>query len=146
MLDNDRNIIKNNPTLTEKKRENQLIQIEKTKEYFEMLFEEKKYNELVKEGFKKLSSRATMAALFINMYRDESILNMPFRFLNLLIEMDELFSEWRYRHALMVQRMIGAKVGTGGSSGHQYLMSTIDKHRIFTDLFNLSSYLIPRSE
>ena len=54
MLDNDKNIIKNNPTLTEKKRENQLIQIEKTKEYFEMLFEEKKHNELVKEGFKKL--------------------------------------------------------------------------------------------
>ena len=146
MLDNDRDIIMNNPTLTEKKRENQLIQIEKTKEYFELLFEDEKHNELIKKGIKRLSGRATMAALFINMYRDEPILHMPFRFLNLLIEMDELFSEWRYRHALMVQRMIGAKVGTGGSSGHQYLMSTIDKHRIFTDLFNLSSYLIPRSE
>ena len=146
MLDDDKEIIMNNPTLTEQKRQNQLTQIEKTKEYFEFLFVEEKHNDLMKEGYKRLSSRATMAALFINLYRDEPILNMPFRFLNLLIEMDELFSEWRYRHALMVQRMIGAKVGTGGSSGHQYLMSTIDKHRIFTDLFNLSSYLIPRSE
>ena len=46
----------------------------------------------------------------------------------------------------MVHRMIGAKVGTGGSSGHQYLMETVDKHRIFVDLFNLSTYLVPRSE
>jgi tryptophan 2,3-dioxygenase len=46
----------------------------------------------------------------------------------------------------MVHRMIGSKIGTGGSSGHQYLMATVDRHRIFTDLFNLSTYLIPRSE
>ena len=71
---------------------------------------------------------------------------MPFMFLNTLIEIDEMFTEWRYRHALMVHRMIGAKIGTGGSSGTHYLMSTVDKHRIFTDLFNLSTYLIPRSE
>jgi tryptophan 2,3-dioxygenase len=146
MLDNDREIIRNNPSLTQKKREIQLAQIEKTKEYFEQLFTKENYDKLLKDGHKSLSGKATLSALFINMYRDEPILHMPFRFLNLLVEMDELFSEWRYRHALMVQRMIGAKVGTGGSSGHQYLMSTVDKHRVFTDLFNLSTYLIPRSE
>jgi tryptophan 2,3-dioxygenase len=146
MLDNEKEIIINNPTLSEKKRENQLLQAEKSKENFEHLFTEEKHNEQIKEGNKRLSNKATLAALFINMYRDEPILHMPFRFLNLLVEMDELFTEWRYRHALMVQRMIGAKIGTGGSSGHQYLMSTIDKHRVFTDLFNLSSYLIPRSQ
>jgi tryptophan 2,3-dioxygenase len=41
--------------------------------------------------------------------------------------------------------MIGAKVGTGGSSGHSYLISTVEKHRVFIDLFNLSTYLISRS-
>ncbi len=141
MLDNDKDIIVNNPTLTEKKREMQLQQNEKTKLYFETLFNGKN-----NEANKGLSGKATLSALFINMYRDEPILHMPFRFLNLLVEMDELFSEWRYRHALMVQRMIGSKIGTGGSSGHQYLMSTVDKHRVFTDLFNLSTYLIPRSQ
>jgi tryptophan 2,3-dioxygenase len=41
--------------------------------------------------------------------------------------------------------MIGAKIGTGGSVGYQYLRATVDKHKIFTDLFNLSTFLIPRS-
>jgi tryptophan 2,3-dioxygenase len=45
----------------------------------------------------------------------------------------------------MVRRMIGVKIGTGGSSGHDYLRRTTDQHQIFGDLFGLSSYLIPRS-
>lgn len=146
MLEHDRNIIAENKTLTEKKREFQLKQLDMTKENFQALFDEKKHDELVKQGQRHLSSKAMLAAIFINLYRDEPILHMPFMFLNLLVEVDELFTTWRYRHALMVHRMIGAKIGTGGSSGHQYLMSTVDKHRIFTDLFNLSTYLIPRSE
>ncbi len=43
------------------------------------------------------------------------------------------------------QRMLGAKLGTGGSSGYSYLKATVDKHRVFTDLFNLSTFLIPES-
>jgi len=46
----------------------------------------------------------------------------------------------------MVQRMVGTKIGTGGSSGHDYLKSTISGKRIFADLFNLSTFLIPRSK
>ncbi|HEY3250690.1 MAG TPA: tryptophan 2,3-dioxygenase family protein [Ignavibacteria bacterium] len=145
MLEKDRDIIVNNKTLTEGKREFQLKQIDITKQYFEALFDENKYNDLVEKGERSFSNKAIHAALFINLYRDEPILHMPFMLLNQLVEMDELFTEWRYRHALMVQRMIGSKIGTGGSSGHQYLTSTVDKHRIFTDLFNLSTYLIPRS-
>jgi len=146
MLENDTKIIMENATLTEKKREFQLRNIELNRENFEALFDEAKHNELVKEGRRHLSNRSMLAAIFINLYRDEPILHLPFMFLNTLIEMDELFTEWRYRHALMVQRMIGTKIGTGGSSGHQYLMSTVDKHRVFTDLFNLPTFLIPRSE
>ncbi|MCX7877572.1 MAG: tryptophan 2,3-dioxygenase [Ignavibacteria bacterium] len=146
MLRKDREIIVTNPSLTEEKRKLQLRQHEITSENFHTLLDEGKYNELCKEGKRRFSHKAMLAAVFINLYRDEPILHQPFRFLNLLAEVDELFTEWRYRHALMVQRMIGSKIGTGGSSGHQYLMSTIDKHRIFTDLFNLSTYLIPRSQ
>jgi tryptophan 2,3-dioxygenase len=61
------------------------------------------------------------------------------------MNVDELLTLWRYRHALMVQRMIGVKIGTGGSAGHDYLRETAGKHRIFSDLFRLSTYLIPRS-
>ncbi|CAG5128211.1 unnamed protein product, partial [Candidula unifasciata] len=51
----------------------------------------------------------------------------------------------RDNHVMMVQRMIGSKVGTGGSSGYQYLRSTVsDRYKVFLDLFNMSTYLIPR--
>ena len=76
---------------------------------------------------------------------DQPILHLPFRFLTLLVDVDELLANWRYRHALMVHRMIGTKIGTGGSSGHQYLMKAMASHRVFGDLFNLSTFLIPRS-
>jgi tryptophan 2,3-dioxygenase len=42
-------------------------------------------------------------------------------------------------------RMVGRKIGTGGSSGHAYLRSSAERHRIFADLFQLSTFLIPRS-
>lgn len=46
----------------------------------------------------------------------------------------------------MVLRMIGAhQFGTGGSSGYQYLRSTLsDRYKVFVDLFNLSNFLLPR--
>ncbi|MEO0777693.1 MAG: tryptophan 2,3-dioxygenase family protein, partial [Bacteroidota bacterium] len=53
---------------------------------------------------------------------------------------------WRYRHAQMVLRMLGRKIGTGGSSGHEYLRETALRHQIYTDLHNISTLLIPRSE
>ena len=65
--------------------------------------------------------------------------------LSLLMDIDETLTFWRYRHALMVERMIGRKIGTGGSSGHTYLTRTVERHRVFGDLFQLSTFLIPRS-
>lgn len=48
----------------------------------------------------------------------------------LLVDLDEGIQEWRYRHVKMVERTIGARMGTGGSSGAQYLRNTL-----FTPLF-----------
>lgn len=146
MIENEKQIIISNPSLTDEKREKQLKEFENTKLKFDALLDESKHNELVKEGSRRLSYKSTLAALFINLYRDEPILHLPFRLLTYLVDVDELFTTWRYKHALMVHRMIGAKVGTGGSSGHHYLMQTAEKHKVFKDLFDLSTYLIPRSE
>ena len=88
---------------------------------------------------------ALQAALFINLYRDEPVLQLPFRLLSLLMDIDETMTAWRYRHALMAQRMIGMKLGTGGSSGHDYLAEAARRYRVFGDLFALSTFLIPRS-
>jgi tryptophan 2,3-dioxygenase len=145
MLENDRRIVQTNPTLSNEERESQLQELSQTEESFAALFDEKKHNQFIKKGQRRLSYCATHAALLINLYRDEPILHLPFRLLTVLVDIDELFTTWRYRHALMVQRMIGAKIGTGGSSGYHYLRTTIESHKIFFDLSNLSTFLIPRS-
>jgi tryptophan 2,3-dioxygenase len=57
-----------------------------------------------------------------------------------LVDLDEGLQEWRYRHVKMVQRTIGAKMGTGGSSGAQYLVTTL-MTPIFPDLWEIRSKL-----
>jgi tryptophan 2,3-dioxygenase len=57
-----------------------------------------------------------------------------------LLTHDELFAAWRQRHVLMVERQIGGKTGTGGSTGASYLRSTLSK-RFYPELWDLRSYL-----
>jgi len=57
-----------------------------------------------------------------------------------LLTHDELFRLWRMRHVLMVERQIGSKTGTGGSTGASYLRTTLDK-TFYPDLWSLRSYL-----
>jgi len=125
MLAADREMTMSNPLLDENSRNEQLKSQEKTELAFEVLFDENKYNQMYHNGDKRLSYRACKAALFIYLYRDQPVLNLPYRFLTLLTDIDELLTTWRYRHVMMVQRMIGVKLGTGGSSGYYYLKSTL---------------------
>jgi tryptophan 2,3-dioxygenase len=55
-----------------------------------------------------------------------------------LVDLDEGLQEWRYRHVKMVERTIGKKMGTGGSSGVGYLSSTLF-HPVFPDLWAIRS-------
>jgi tryptophan 2,3-dioxygenase len=57
-----------------------------------------------------------------------------------LLVHDQNFTMWRQRHVLMVERQIGTKSGTGGSTGAPYLRSTLDK-RFYPELWDLRSYL-----
>jgi tryptophan 2,3-dioxygenase len=57
-----------------------------------------------------------------------------------LVDLDEGFMEWRYRHVKMVQRTIGTKQGTGGSAGAEYLMKTLNQPA-FPDLWAIRSEL-----
>ncbi|HEU4471212.1 MAG TPA: tryptophan 2,3-dioxygenase family protein [Flavisolibacter sp.] len=91
-----------------------------------------------------LSAKANRAALFIMLYRGYPLLQLPFQLLNNLLEIDEQLSTWRHRHMNMVHRMIGTRVGTGGSSGKDYLKSAADKHYIFKEIAQLTSFLIER--
>lgn len=144
-LQADRDTILTNTHLTQEEKNRHLAAVEGSADHFGALFDASKHDELRESGRWRFSHKATVAALLIHLYRDEPILHLPFRLLTVLVDVDELLTSWRYRHALMVHRMIGAKIGTGGSVGYQYLRATVDKHKIFTDLFNLSTFLIPRS-
>lgn len=53
---------------------------------------------------------------------------------------DELFALWRQRHVLMVERQIGSKTGTGGSTGASYLRTTLEK-KFYPELWALRSDL-----
>ncbi len=145
MLERDRHIIEVGANLDPEDRAKQLEGLERTREKFSLVFDRDAHARFVEAGEWRLSFHATLAALLILLYRDRPILQQPFRLLTTLVQIDEMFTAWRQRHALMVQRMIGAKIGTGGSSGHDYLMATTRSHTVFTDLFNLSTFLIPRS-
>lgn len=94
---------------------------------------------------RRFSCRANRAALFIMLYRDYPILQLPFQLLNLLLDLDELMALWRNRHVNMVHRMIGKRLGTGGSSGKDYLKSALEKHYIFQEVAELTTFLMERS-
>ncbi|MBC7848242.1 MAG: tryptophan 2,3-dioxygenase [Chitinophagaceae bacterium] len=93
---------------------------------------------------RSLSAKASRAALFIMLYRGYPMLQLPFQVLNVLLEIDEQLSTWRYRHMSMVHRIIGTRIGTGGSTGRDYLKGALDKHYIFGDIARLTSFLIER--
>ncbi len=93
-----------------------------------------------------ISAAASRAALFIMLYRGYPMLQLPFQLLNCLLEIDEQLSTWRYRHMNMVHRTIGTRIGTGGSTGKDYLKAALDKHYIFKEIAQLTSFLIERKK
>ncbi len=94
----------------------------------------------------KLSFEARRNALFIMLYRDFPLLHLPYQYLSLLLDMDELLSTWRFRHMNMVNRIIGLRTGTGGSTGKDYLKAALDRHYIFQEIAALTTFLIERSK
>lgn len=95
-------------------------------------------------GWGDFSPAALRSALFIMLYRDEPLFRLPFALLNALIEIDEQLATFRYRHLQMVRRMIGTRVGTGGSSGEQYLQGAVNKNYVFKELAGVITFLIER--
>ena len=93
---------------------------------------------------RSLTPKACRAALFIMLYRGYPMLELPFQLLDTLLEIDNQLGNWRNRHINMVRRMIGTRIGTGGSTGAGYLKAAMDKHYIFKELAQLNSFLIDR--
>jgi len=138
MLSSDRRTITAHGNLDDEARATQLTQLAATERGFAPLFDPATYD-------RRLSRQALLAALLISLYRDEPVFQMPFRMLTRLLDVDEGFATWRYRHALLAHRMIGGKIGTGGAAGYSYLEAAANHHRVFGDLFDLPTFFIPRS-
>jgi tryptophan 2,3-dioxygenase len=136
----DMETVKADAVIPAERRERETSGLDKALDAFAAVFDPD-----ASQGAWRLSPKAVQAALFITVYREMPAVQQPFRLLSLLMDIDATLTFWRYRHALMVERMIGRKIGTGGSSGHAYLRSTAERHRVFGDLFQLSTFLIPRS-
>jgi len=123
-----------------------LAEFEKVKSSFESILDPDIHRALMERGDRRLSHKAMQGALMTSFYREMPRFSQPYQVLTLLMDIDSLLTKWRYNHVMLVQRMLGNKQGTGGSSGYMYLRSTIsDRYKIFLDLFNLSTWLLPRA-
>ena len=89
--------------------------------------------------------RARAGLLFIESYRELPLLAWPRVLIDSVVEMEQSMLLFRTHHARMVERMIGRRVGTGGSSGVDYLDAT-SKILVFTDLWAVRTLLLKRSE
>jgi tryptophan 2,3-dioxygenase len=94
---------------------------------------------LRRKGF-PTGSPAELVESYRRIYNDEESHYELYLLCEDLIEFDERFLLWRGRHVRMVERMIGARMGTGGSLGAAYLAKTLE-YRFFPELWDVRSHL-----
>ena len=98
------------------------------------------------EGFFRVADprrrRIRAAMLFIESYRELPLLAWPRAVLAGLIEVEQAMIIWRQRHARMVERVIGRRIGTGGSAGVEYLDQTATSYRVFRDLWAIRTFQV----
>jgi tryptophan 2,3-dioxygenase len=75
--------------------------------------------------------------VLLRVYRQDALLSQV---CERLVDLDEGLQEWRYRHVKMVERTIGTKIGSGGSSGAEYLQGTLFRP-LFPDLWEIRARL-----
>ena len=86
-------------------------------------------------------SRARASLLFIESYRELPLLAWPRKLIDAVAELEESMVKWRHSHARMVERIMGRRIGTGGTSGVDYLDKT-SQYRIFKDLWAVRTILL----
>jgi tryptophan 2,3-dioxygenase len=84
-----------------------------------------------------IAPSAEVQAVLLRVYHQDALLSQV---CERLVDLDEGLQEWRYRHVKMVERTIGTKVGSGGSSGAHYLQSTLFRP-LFPDLWEIRARL-----
>jgi len=95
------------------------------------------------EADRERARRIRAGALFIESYRELPLLAWPRLLIDSVVELEEHLVLFRSRHARMVERIIGRRVGTGGSSGVDYLDQTA-RYRIFEELWTVRTILLAK--
>jgi len=91
------------------------------------------------DAFHRLVDRRGSPSL-LDVFRDREHHGDLFDLCEAMLDHDQSFAHWRARHILMVERQIGGKTGTGGSSGAEYLRTTLGK-RFYPELWDVRSQL-----
>jgi len=81
-----------------------------------------------------------LIAVFKQIYEDPTQSWDAYEMCEKLVDVDEQFAIWRFRHVKVVQRIIGAKRGTGGTAGYSYLKQLVDL-TFFPDLWDVRTEL-----
>jgi tryptophan 2,3-dioxygenase len=97
----------------------------------------------VPAGRQPFVRRLRAAILFVDSNRTLPLLSWPGQIIDGLIECEQIMLAFRQRHARMVERVIGRRVGTGGSDGVAYLDQTALKYRVFTEIWAARTLLLP---
>jgi len=97
----------------------------------------------VPEAERAHARRVRAGVLFVESYRELPLLAWPRLLIDTVVEMEEKMVLFRMRHGRMVERIIGRRVGTGGSSGVAYLDATT-RYRIFDELWAVRTILLPK--
>lgn len=100
----------------------------------------------VDEASRRRVSRIRAALVFIESYREVPLLAWPRAIIDELVAFEQAFVIFRQRHARMVERVIGRRTGTGGSSGVDYLDQTALRYRIFRDVWAVRTLLVRQTE
>lgn len=97
------------------------------------------------EASRMFRRRVRAAIVFLESYRELPRLAWPREVIDKVIEMEQSMLVWRQRHARMVERVIGRRTGTGGSSGVDYLDQTALRYRVFGEVWAVRSLLLQKS-
>ncbi len=95
---------------------------------------------LARAGFELDGSSDAIRAGWTRVYRDSERWFELYALAEKLVDIDDALAGWRHKHVLTVTRIIGNKMGTGGSAGAAYLESTLSK-RAFPELWALRTDL-----
>lgn len=97
----------------------------------------------IPEEVRPQARRVRAAVVFIESYRELPLLAWPRLLLDTMVELEQRLLLFRHRHARMAERIIGRRVGTGGSAGVDYLDKTTHA-RIFVELWAVRTVLLSR--